>query len=433
MVGFSIGLGLVWSPACNRNQPASGRAQDHLIYWCATNPQEYELAKLWVAQWNQSSGMKVELQPIPAGNSSEEVILAAIAGKTTPDIYSNHWTGMTEELRLSGNLICLDDLPGAKLDIRNRCGDAILDQFVSPDGKLYQVPWKVNPIMIMINRDRFRNRGVQEDLTTYSRFIQAGAKLTYDENQDGYDDHWFGYRNTQPLWFQRWFDFYTFYLAASGGRTFFNATGKFEMDSMAAVSVFTLFRDLYLNGYYPKTNFQGQPFIISRVIATEITGSWNISTINHFKADDLDYGFLPIPLPDNSPYQDHYTYGDYKNFVIYSTCRVPQQAWEFIKFVTNKENDIRLLEITRQIPARQGLLQDSLMLDFFTRYPELMPFARQAQFTRSINSLPEIKEIFDAISQQWEICCIYQRKTPEEAVHDAGRRIRQIINQAANP
>ncbi len=431
-MGCWIILGL-WIGRCGRSQAPAGSGQDRLIYWCATNPQELELARQWVDEWNRGAGMKVDLQPIPAGNSSEEVILAAVAGRTTPDIYSNHWPGMTEELRLSGHLVCLNEIPGAVETIQKRCGNPILDQFISPDGRLYQIPWKVNPIMLMINRQRFRERGVPETMLSYSQFMQAGAGLTYDQDQDGYKDHWFGYRNILPLWFQRWFDFYTFYLAASGGKTFFLADGTYRMDLPAAISVFTLFRDLYRNEYYPKTNFQGQPFIVSRVIATEITGSWNISTIRHFGAEDLDYAFLPIPLPDSSPHQDHYTYGDYKNFVIFSTCRAPDQAWDFVRFVTSRENDIKLMEITRQTPARQGLLEDSLILDYFNRRPEMIPFARQAQYTRSINSLPEIKEIFDAISQQWEICCIYQRKPPEQAVRDADRRIRQIIDQAANP
>ena len=54
----------------------------------------------------------IHLQPIPEGQSSEEVILAAVVGKTTPDIYANMWQGNVEMFARAGVLIPLDTLQG---------------------------------------------------------------------------------------------------------------------------------------------------------------------------------------------------------------------------------------------------------------------------------------------------------------------------------
>jgi len=403
--------------------------KDSLTYWCATNPQEYQLAKLLVEKWNKTHTIKVKLQPIPAGNSSEEVIMAAIAGKTTPDIYSNHWPGMTEELRVSGNLYCLDSIDGALDFLINRCGDDIVNSFKSKNRHLYQVPWKVNPIMIMYNKDFFKRRGVNKIPVTYDDFLEAAGKLTYDEDNDGYIDHWAGYRDIRPLWYQRWFDFYAFYIAASGGKTLFDKNGKFNLDDDIAIKVFSLFKKIYENGYFPKTEFQNQPFILKRVIATDICGPWNISTIKYFKVEDLDYGFFKIPVPDTNKVKQFYTYGDYKNIVIFRTCNMPDSAWEFVKFLITRKSDLELLKITNQIPVRRDLLKDSLFIPFFNKHKDLIPFAKQAILTRSINSVPEIKEIFDEISQQWEACCIYGVKSPEDAISDLKKRVNLILNE----
>ncbi|MEZ4763360.1 MAG: extracellular solute-binding protein [Calditrichia bacterium] len=72
---------------------------------------------------------------------------------------------------------------------------------------------------------------------------------------------------------------------------------------------------------------------------------------------DSDYAFSGMPVPD-----DHsgaaYTYGDPKNLVIFNTCPNPRKAWEFVKFLTNRENDLRLLELTNQLPRRKNLFED---------------------------------------------------------------------------
>ena len=50
-----------------------------------------------MGNWNDKNpSTPIHLQPIPEGQSSEEVILAAVVGKTTPDIYGNMWQGNVE-------------------------------------------------------------------------------------------------------------------------------------------------------------------------------------------------------------------------------------------------------------------------------------------------------------------------------------------------
>src|SRR5438046_6378825 len=60
-----------------------------LLFWCSNNNQEITLCTSITNAWNKKNAGKVHMQPIPEGQSSEEVILAAVVGKTTPDIYAN--------------------------------------------------------------------------------------------------------------------------------------------------------------------------------------------------------------------------------------------------------------------------------------------------------------------------------------------------------
>ena len=53
-------------------------------------------------------------------------------------------------------------------------------------------------------------------------------------------------------------------------------------------------------------------------------------------------------------------------------------------------------------------------------------FAQQAQYCRGTDYSPVLREIFDAISQEFEASVIYGVKTPEEAVGSAAERARLI-------
>jgi hypothetical protein len=53
-------------------------------------------------------------------------------------------------------------------------------------------------------------------------------------------------------------------------------------------------------------------------------------------------------------------------------------------------------------------------------------FARQAPYTRGMDAVDDLKEIFDEISQEYEASAVFGRKTPAEAIQDAASRARAI-------
>ena len=87
----------------------SSEKEDQILFWCSNNNQEIKLCTDITTSWNKNHPDHfVHQQPIPEGQSSEEVILAAVVGKTTPDIYANMWQGNVEMYAHAGVLIPLD-------------------------------------------------------------------------------------------------------------------------------------------------------------------------------------------------------------------------------------------------------------------------------------------------------------------------------------
>lgn len=401
---------------------------DTLIYWSSNNPYEIEFAEKVVLEWNNlNPDKKIFSQPVPEGRSSEEVILAAVVGETTPDIYSNMWQGDVEFFAQAGKLIPLDTLDGFLETMYQRCDSSVIDEITSLDGHIYQIPWKINPIMLIYNVNMFKDIGFNKPPKTYSEFLEAGAKMHKDLDGDGYVDQWVGYSSILSTWWQRFFDFYSLYLAASNGGKLID-NGKVVFNNEYAIAVFRFLQEVYKKDYFTKELLSArQDVFLSGFIATRFVGPWEVIHAEKFQQKGFDFNFRELPVPDahSGPV---YTYGDPKNIVLFNTCSNPQKAWEFLRFMISEKNDYKLLEITTQLPRRKALIRNTLFNEYFNKNPKLKPFAIQADYVRGTDVCAQLKEVFDVISQEYEACVIYDTKSPEKAIDDAAKAAQIILN-----
>jgi len=406
----------------------NGRSESKLLYWSSNNPYEIEFADYVVAKWNNLYPDKgVFSQPVPEGRSSEEVILAAVVGETTPDIYSNMWQGDVEFFAQSGTLIRLDTLDGFLETMYQRCDSSVIDEITSTDGHIYQIPWKINPIMMFYNVNMFKEIGFNTPPKTYSEFLQAGAKMHKDLDGDGYVDRWIGYSSILATWWQRFFDFYSLYLAASNGGKLIDK-GKVVFNNEPAIAVFRFLQEVYKKDYFTKELLSArQDVFLTGFIATRFIGPWEVIHAEKFKPEGFDYHFSELPVPDSHT-GPVYTYGDPKNIVLFNTCKNPKKAWDFLRFMISEKNDYKLLEITTQLPRRKAVIENTLFTEYFNKNPKLKPFAIQADYVRGTDICAQLKEIFDVISQEYEACVIYGTKSPEEAIDDAAKAAQVILN-----
>ena len=400
-----------------------------ILFWCSNNKDEITLAANATEAWNiLQTGSPVHMQPIPEGQSSEEVILAAVVGKTTPDIYANMWQGSVEMYARANVLIPLDTLKGFMDFMYERCDSNVIKEITSSDGHIYQVPWKANPIMTIYNKSLFAENNIADVPKTYSAYSKA-AEIFKNNNKNSEPIKHFGYTAVKVIWYERLFNFYTLYLAASNGAPLV-INNKAAFNNKYAIEVFRFLQSLYTNEYFSRENSaaSSDPFVI-QTIATKWTGPWEISYLNRIPNRHFDFDYSVPPVPD-----DHvgpvYTYADPKNMVIFNTCKQPQVAWEFIKTMIDKNGDMQLLQISGQLPRRKNLDTDPFYKSFFEKNPMLLPFAKQIPFVKGIDNCESIVEVLDIISQEYEASVVYGKKTPEKAIEDAEKAVNVLL--AAN-
>jgi len=415
---------LVILGSCTQNNSNRGNS---LSYWSSSNNSEIEFSKILVKNWNLSHpNEKISYQPVPEGQSSEEIVLAAVVGKTTSDIYSNMWQGSVEFYAKANILIPLDTLDGFIEFLRLRCNEETILEVTSNDGHIYQIPWKINPIMTLYNNSIKDGLGIDEEPLSYNKFYEVAKQIKKDNNGDGYIDQWMGITSTKTVWYQRLFNFYPLYVAASDGMPLL-ADNKAAFNNEYAIQAFRFLQTIYKNDYFTKDQqAAGQDKFISQKVFSKFTGPWEIKYLDKFKPDNLNYNFTNIPVPENHK-GPIYTYCDPKSIVIFNTCKNPQLAFEFIKTMVDNHGDSLFLALSQQLPRRKGIDTIVMYQEFFKNNPKLKVFAQQAKYIKGIDNCEVITEVLDIISQEYEACVLYNLKSPEKAIDDAEKAVNVLL------
>ena len=408
--------------------PATAAAPITLTYWPAANPVETRVAMRLAAQWNaENPGVQVKVQPLPAGRSSEEVLLAAIVAKATPDVSSNVSSALLARLVRAKGVVRLDTRVATAARLSERTNHAMLASLRLPDGGIYAFPWKTNPEMLMYNIDLLAAAGVKPP-RTHTELLQAFRRLSRDTDGDGRKDKWPFWATLKTTWHERFYDFYPLYLASSGGRTLV-MDGKIAFENEAAVAALNVLRRGFADGSLPRSNFAlGRDPFIDGTVAMKIIGPWFLKELNELKVPGLRYDVTPVPAADGARPEDHFAFADLRNIAIFSTTRHPEEAAQFVAYLTSPAADQLLIEEASQLPYRRGLARDPRFAASLRRWLTLPTYATYVERTRDIDIDPDVVEIFDLISEAYEEASIYGTVPVRQALARVAGEARNIVN-----
>jgi multiple sugar transport system substrate-binding protein len=275
---------------------AVAAAQTTITFWPSSNPEEIAFATQVVADWNAANpDIQVRMQPLPASRSTEEVLLAAIAARTTPDVAANIYPGAISQFVDAGGLYEHDTLEDFLPFMTERSGADVLRLYTHPSGHVYQIPWKANPVMFAYNVTLLAEAGIEpEQLATYSGFLAAARTV---------HEHWGGTKHlyaptVDVTWWQRFFDFYTLYIAASGGRTLLDDEGRVIFDGEAGQEVFEFLSTLFREGLAPKGQTAQNRFFGGTALV-EQAGPFTMPFYERNAPEGFAFALIPPPVPDH--------------------------------------------------------------------------------------------------------------------------------------
>jgi multiple sugar transport system substrate-binding protein len=391
--------------------------------WYSNNAAEVAWGEQMVASWNKlHPGQQVTGEQIPSGQSSEEVIGAAITAGSEPCLIYNTSPASVPDFEKQGGLVPLNDFPGGAAYVEARTGPGA-SAYKSPDGKYYQLPWKSNPVMIFYNKKEFAKAGISTTsppLRTYSQFLATARKLV----SSGAAKYAI-YPAPSSEFFEAWYDFYPLYAAESGGKELVQ-NDKATFDSAAGLAVAGFWRKLYAEHLAGDESYNGDPFA-DGTAAMAIVGPWAIASYKGV----VNWGAVPLPTTQGNSLDTIPTFSDAKNISMYASCKNRMTAWDFLKYSTSVEEDGKLLDMTGQMPMRQGLQQ--LYAPYFKANPAYVGFAAEAAHVIEVPIVPNSVEIWQAFRDDWSASVIFGEQSPRQALAAAAKKINQLVTGNGEP
>lgn len=420
VTALALGLTAACSGGSGGGSTAALTAKGPIKVWLSNNPEEITWGKAMVAEWNAAhADQQVTAQEIPAGKTSEEVIGASITAGNAPCLVFNTAPAAVPQFQKQGGLVALDGFDGGAAYVKARTG-AAADQYTSADGKLYQIPWKSNPVMVLYNKDVMAKAGVDPEnppLATYDEFLDTSRKVVSSGAAQA------------AIWpaptsefFQSWFDFYPLYAAETGG-TQLVKDGKATFDSDAGKKVAEFWASMYSEGLAPQEKYSADSFADKKA-AMAIVGPWAIAVYGK----DIHWGVAPVPTSAGTAADKTYTFSDAKNISLYSACKNQGTAWEVLKFATSTEQDGKLLETTGQMPLRENLA--TTYPDYFAAHPEYTTFADQAARTVEVPNVANSVAIWQAFRDAYSSSVIFGKTPVADALASSAKKATELAGQS---
>lgn len=388
-------------------------------HWMTDRQAAFEtLAK----KYFDETGVKVVFETYAPTDVYKNKITAAASGKLLPDIFNP--ISDKRELASYINAGYIADLTDAMNDgWKDVFFEKSLVQNSFPEGNewnvkpgIYGVPLDVSTLMIYYNKDLFAQAGLDPENPpqTWPEFIEAGKKLRDAGIQpfvSGFGEAWLiGSFASSYQW------------SLFGKQGIIDTIeGKIPYTDQRWLKIFKLFEEMkdnkmFASGIVTMVNKDAERTFAIGKAAMALNGSWGVNVYKSMNPN-LNYDIMyPPSLPD-APYPLLVFGGDGSSLFVNAMSPRKDKATEFLKWFTQKEQQVFLAKETLNIPSNKEAAQD---------LPDILK-----KFSESVN------KTFDALPvlEAWQVTnyininlqsVIIGEKTPEIAIKEVqAEKVRQ--------
>ncbi|NME06494.1 sugar ABC transporter substrate-binding protein [Psychrobacillus sp. BL-248-WT-3] len=358
---------------------------------------EGEMWKELIASYEDASGVKVNFQQIPWANRDQK-ILTALAANNGPDVFYAIPDQMPQYAE-AGMLVDLSPY------MENNDMDDFVESSLVPTkwkGKMYGVPILQSVETFMYNVEVVKAIG--EDPfklpTTWEEFEEWAAKA---KEKGYYASSFQGGGSMNGTLYP--------YLWQAGGEIL-TEDNKVMINNESGVEAFEFINKLYGNGWIPQDSITALDhdalWDSGKLLSIQGAGK---SVSRMLEKETFEFVIAP-PLKNKK----QATYGTTGMFVVPVNSDNKDAAAEFIKVITNAENQRKFNRETQFIPTRESAK------DIYDDQKYLAQLASYTEFTQSGVIHPEGRNIMPLIQAELQTM-LEGKKTPKEAADAAAKAI----------
>jgi multiple sugar transport system substrate-binding protein len=265
------------------------------------------------------------------GPYGRDKLQTMIAGNDAPDLMMLN-TGQFEGLAARGALLPLDSYAGLAGFDKSAFWE-IGFEGSKYNGKLYGLPRDISDVILYYNKDMFDAAGLAYPTAdwTYEDMAAAAEKLTIDKNGDGKIDQWgFGVNNAVWDWVAT--------VWANGGDVLSADRKTCMLTDPKTVEALEYYFEKMQKfspppGALPEMAWSGDWFT-TQSIAMGNFGPWFRPTLVGM---EKPFKWDVMLTPKNSTTKQRASVAYTDMWGIYSKTKVPDQTWDFARYITSKE------------------------------------------------------------------------------------------------
>jgi len=269
-------------------------------------------------------------------------------------------------------------------------------QLITRNGKIYGVPFCVSTTVFFYNADAFRKAGLDPERppSTWDEMIRLGETLTQDTDGDGEIDKY-----AMMFWMDGFYGIAPF-LWARGGKLFSDDGKRVIMTSKEMIDTIGMIHDLVFKyRIMPQkwTDWEGGQAFLTGNLAM---GAFTSAAITYGE-QNLPWTLRVAPMPAINGMRCTMLGGSgLLNFSLNKKKR--KIVNDFIFWLVNKENTIRLHEGVGYIPVRKSALSSLSLKAFLRKNPNFKVPIDSLEFARPLPVHREYYKINEKIKEMLE-------------------------------
>lgn len=424
-----MGLGVL--TACgNSGSNASQDGKTKITFWAATNPTQYKFWQNMAKDFEKENpDITVEVSQMKESPTSEATIQAAIASNTQPTMSENISRSFAAQLADSKAIIPLQKEKGFDDLVKQRDMSETMKNWEFSGGNEYVFPIYVNPMLFVWNTAELKKLGFDKAPTTYSE-VEAIAKKAKEVNSKAV--LWQSPNLTNATGYQRWFDFFLLYNAASNGGDFVS-NNEYKADAKSLSQVYGFMSNLSKAGAL-STDKTEAPFE-KGLSLTSVIGPWTFpyweETFPELKYG-TNYNMAMPPAPDGTKEADVKTFADSKGLIIYSkaTDKEKEAAMNFMEYVfKDSKNDLSWMETTSLTPATDNATSKEEFKNYFEKNPGMKAYADAVSKAVPAMDNAKYSEIQQAFSEKAWIPVVNGKMNADDAVKETEKAVNGVLGK----
>lgn len=375
----------------------------------------------------ENPGIRIKAEYIPSGNALLYKLVTAVQSNKTPDI-SWVYAGSFKDLAEADAVYTMDYFIDGENGLNSTEFNDIFPSLIplgSWKGTLYSLPMEATNFALLYNKDMFREAGLDHPPADWKEFYEDAKRLSVDKNNDGKYERVgvllpvfpaSGPLGGYMVW--QWVPF----LWQNGGNVVSLDQSRVLFNSDAGVEALSfwkkIFVDLKLNGFSADHDVA----FASKLSAMIFDGPWSLPRYEE-TLKDFNWGIAPLPAgPDGKATN---TGGEF--LTIFKQSKHPQEAWKFIKWIIEPENQAFWSMKSGYLPVRKSVLNIKEYNEFLDKNPNLRIYVEQMKYARSQRPIDYHAMKIDRVLAEAIEKTMIGNAEPRKALNEAAAKADKIL------